>query len=454
VLRHAEGTLMALREIIKAAAAEQGCTLDDLTVMAQLHDPYRLDTPAHHRDSEWIVERIAIRDTAKGDPGGLHKFHLRGLHYSIVKAGDVIKPNGKVYENTYNDWDWLKTTLKGARWLGYVPFDRITDRRNPDPVIHRFRSESREPIALQSSSSVGGLQVYEPAVTYVSEPHANLFGFGAEQPYALAIFGEKSSLEEVLLPIAQRYDADLYLSSGDASDTHVHQIAKDAHEDGRPLVVFTFSDFDPQGYWMPACIARKLQAHKNMLYKELSFKVITVSVTKEQVSSLGVKSTPLKESECRKDRWRAEFGVDQTEIDALVEDHPEALEQIAIDAIKPYFDDTLADRVRTAEQAWKSEAEARLIATDPELAADAESEADDAASTFNEAMDEFKAEIDRINEELLDSYERVELPPIPPVPEPELNDDENESLVDFDDDWLEATKKLMVRKAYGNGGDE
>ena len=80
------------------------------------------------------------------------------------------------------------------------------------------------------------------------------------------IFGEKTSLEEVLLPVARAHEADLYLPSGEISDTLIHRIAKDAAEDGRPLVMITVSDCDPAGYQMPVSIGRKLQAFRDLLF--------------------------------------------------------------------------------------------------------------------------------------------------------------------------------------------
>ena len=61
----------------------------------------------------------------------------------------------------------------------------------------------------------------------------------------------KSSLEDELLPVAERYRVDLYLPTGNISDVFVHMIAKNADADGRPLVVLYFSDCDPTGYNMP-----------------------------------------------------------------------------------------------------------------------------------------------------------------------------------------------------------
>jgi hypothetical protein len=39
-----------LRGALEAVIAEEGCSLKDLTVLAAKNDPFRLDTPAQHRD--------------------------------------------------------------------------------------------------------------------------------------------------------------------------------------------------------------------------------------------------------------------------------------------------------------------------------------------------------------------------------------------------------------------
>jgi len=86
----------------------------------------------------------------------------------------------------------------------------------------------------------------------------SLVWFTRPQPYALTIFGEKSSLEDVLGPIARRFSADLYLGAGEISDTLLYRMAKDGVEDGRPIVVATICDFDPAGHQMPVSIGRAI----------------------------------------------------------------------------------------------------------------------------------------------------------------------------------------------------
>jgi hypothetical protein len=69
--------------------------------------------------------------------------------------------------------------------------------------------------------------------------------FDARQPYQVLLFGEKSSLKDVLAPIAERYGASLALPTGETSNTMVADIARYAAADGRPMVIFYFSDATP-----------------------------------------------------------------------------------------------------------------------------------------------------------------------------------------------------------------
>jgi hypothetical protein len=218
-----------------------------------------MDTPAGHRDGEWLKEQL---DRLYGPT---RRAHWRGLHYAIVADGRVRKPNGSIYINTDDDWSWLiDNAAKAARWLGYIPFDRITDNRNAAPIIHR-----KARVIPNAYLSIG-LDVYIPDADDI-EPSPIAAGFDVRQAYHFVIFGEKSSLEDIVLPIAQQHQADLYLPTGEISDTLIYQIAKDAAEDGRPMVIFTLSDGDPAGRQMPVSIGRKLQAFRDLFFSHLEF---------------------------------------------------------------------------------------------------------------------------------------------------------------------------------------
>jgi hypothetical protein len=390
------------------------------------------DTASGHRDGKWLAKQL---DRAIGKK---RRIHWRGLYYALVACGNVVKPNGDVYGNTDDDWTWLANVAgKSARWLGYVPFERILDARNAEPIIHR-----KARVMPEAFVSIG-LDVAIPDADEL-RPTPGAEGFEARQAFHFAIFGEKTSLEEVLLPIAQRKQADLYLPSGEISDTLLHRMVKDGAEDGRPMVVFTLSDCDPAGHQMPISIGRKRQALRDLLFPELRFEIVPVALTVEQVNELGLPSTPLKETEKRASRWREAFGVEQTEIDALATLRPDVLHEIVERAFDPYFDDTLEERVDQAEEEWIRRAEEALAEQiDPERVEALRAEA-------AERLSELASAIAEINERLrLTAADRFSLPRIE-VPEPDVNAHAlRQALVSFDDAWVEATRSLIERKTYG-----
>jgi hypothetical protein len=173
-----------LRQILETACQKQKASLTDLTVLSAAVDPYRLDTNAGHRDGAWLATQL------NKTCGPTTRIHWHGLHYAIVADGKIKKPNGEIYRNTEADWIWLSENAgKAARWLGYIPFERIIDNRNAEPIIHRkakVRPEARLSI---------GLDIDIPDAEDI-EPLPIAKGFIPRQAYQFAIFGEKSSLEK------------------------------------------------------------------------------------------------------------------------------------------------------------------------------------------------------------------------------------------------------------------
>lgn len=416
-----------LRQLLDQTAAAEGCPMKDLTVLSPQVDPFRLDTPANHRDGGWLAN--AVLELGLGD----RLIHLRGLHYAVL---GLFKPDGTQYVNTIDNWLWLsESAAKAARWLGYIDFDRIVDKRNDAPIVRIFERQYAWPYLNV------GIEVDIPDASDI-EPRVGLADFAGVQPYKLVMIGEKSSLDEVLAPIADRYQADLYLPTGNISDTLVHQIAKIGADDGRPMVVTYFADCDPSGWNMAIEVGRKLQAFKASLYPDLVFRQYRAALTPDQVPDLGLPSTPLKETEKRADRWTAAFGVEQTEIDALSTLRPDVLRQIARAAVDPFYDHTLSARVRRAQLAWEDEAQAAVDAdTDQEHLDQIRREATEKLATL-------RAEIEAINEAARIGADDFDLPPVPPVPEPVISGDQPMPLLDSAWSFADQCRRLIDSKAY------
>jgi hypothetical protein len=405
-----------LRKVLESACSEHGCGLSDMTVLSTQNDPYRLDTERHHRDGKWVARQIEKLFQPH------QRIHIRGIHYAIVVQGDVRKPDRRIYRNTDKDFEWLEGAVADARWLGYVSFERIADNRNGEPGIFRT-SVPIGPLFRQLSARVElGEVAFELGSIHIDEPSGRLYSFDRAQPYALAIFGEKSSLDEVLDPIARRYGADLYVGAGEISSTHLHQIAKDAASDGRPLAVITCADFDPSGRQMSISIGRKLQALRDVFFPNLRFEVVEAALTVERVRELGLPSTPLKATELRANRWREAFGQEQTEIDALATLRPNDLRRIVETAIEPYFDSTLAGRIQQARADWEAEAQ-RIIDehVDEDELEDIRANVDIIETEADERIEAIKTELEeRVaveNERLQALVAGIRLPRAPALPE-------------------------------------
>jgi hypothetical protein len=429
-----DGSNGSLRALLDQTRAHAKCSMEALTVLDKKVDPFRQDTPAGHRDGGWLASLVARLPADR-------TIHCRGLHYVAIGQ---IKPDGEKYQNAERDWNWLQNgPAKSARWLRYVPFDRITDERNSPPVIRRF-----EPPKPRPYITVGGVEVIVPDEI---APDVKLDDFRAVQPFKVAIFGEKTSLEPVLGPIADYYGADLFLPTGEASDTMIHELAKLGAEDGRRLVVFYLSDCDPAGWQMGVSVSRKLQAFKAGFYPDLDFELRPVALTPDQVREHDLPSEPMKDTESRADRWFEAFGVYQTEIDSIATLQPELLNEIVRDAIRPFFDTGLDRRVREARHEWEERARESLIdAIGPEqleqLRADAE-----------EKLASLEDEIAALNDGLqIDELYGVDLPEPPEIPEAQLNGRGGlpHPLIDSDWSFLDQTRRLIAHKRYEDGGDE
>jgi|SRR5271165_910212 len=419
----------SLRAILDDAVGGNGSTLADYTVLSPQNDPYRLDLPNNHRNGVWfaeVLERLVPDDDT---------VHLRGLHYRLVAAADVIRPdNGLPYINTEEAWLWLTgKAAKAGRWLGYVEFERIIDERNAPPELFVSQGNTATPPQLLPGAMVE-LPTPESVLPSFYSP-----GIYAKQPFRIILIGEKTSLREVLHPIAEMVGGELLLPTGEMSDTMIAGIARRA-SGLCPSVVLYFSDFDPSGYQMPVSVARKLQALRDLRYPDLNIQVHHVALTLEQVRHLQLPSTPLKVTELRGDRWRSVMQHEQTEIDALAALRPLELRQIALEAIKPFYDSTLQTRSIDASILWDREVTRRLEAQ-PDYQT-----AVDNISAARETLEEAAGALQAAQEDAQTAFRVIELPITVP-PEPVLEAEAPRPLFTTDEDFATASRRMIGHKA-------
>lgn len=418
---------------LRAALDSTGLLPRHASVLARQNDPFRVDTPAGHANGAWLAEAVS-------DLLGDRRIHLRGLHYLLL--GRPRPGQGAVYANDETSWSWLVTYAgKAARWLGYVPWGQVLDARNDAPEVREFT----RPAPQGYLAEAGAWEVELPPVADFL-PTVETDGFTGVQPYHLVMFGEKTSLHDDLRPVAAAYQADLYLPHGEISDTLLATMADSSVRDGRSMVVLCFSDCDPAGWQMPVSIARKLQAFAALDPAMPEFEVYRVALTPEQVRAEGLPDDPVKESEKRAAAWRAAMGTEATEIDSLAALRPGRLRQIAREAIAPFYDPGLSQRVRAAEQEWERQAQAVLEAHlgDGEL--------DRLRDEAEARLAAVRADLEELGEANAGLVSRDDLD-LPPAEVPEATVPGGHGLPLLDSRWpfAEQTQRLIESRAYLTG---
>ena len=120
-----------------------------------------------------------------------------------------------------------------------MPFEKIIDARNAEPIIRIAKTP--EP---SWSISVGSLIELPDADDL--EPEVLVGGFEASASnIASSSSARRPAWARCSSPLAESFDADLYLPSGEISDTLLATMAKTGAEDGREMVVLVIADCDP-----------------------------------------------------------------------------------------------------------------------------------------------------------------------------------------------------------------
>ncbi len=339
-------------ETLKLVAKERGCSVRAVLALAPQNDPFYAGTPTGRAQAEWFAEvwRRA---------GYLSGVHLRRMHYWCVSQTGLAQSNGKPYENTEEAWKNLCQASKQARYLGLVSIADIADHKNPAP--HLFTHYQREP---QARFEVNVPELSDPSVwingRWESDRFVSGFNRAMVQPYYLEVWVEKSTMDDVLLPVCEEYCANFVTGEGEMSITAVHELSQRLRQANKPARIFYVSDFDPAGQSMPRAVARKIEwmVHGSGLEVKLRPLVLTAA----QVCEYDLPRSPIKETERRGAKFEERHGAGAVELDALEALHPGELARILSDALGKFWDEDAAEEAREKEAALRLAIERRVKA--------------------------------------------------------------------------------------------
>lgn len=322
---------------IKELARQVGCRTTDLLVLSQQNDPFYAGVASRRERGEWFAEQW--------DRFGFqHGAHLRRIHYVLVSQPDPIRwPDGDPYENTQNNWARLINASLAARYLHLIPDDVLVDRRNPSPLIHAAFSGNRAPEVICEDAE---LDLNMPSELPV--PELYLINFERDQNFLVEVWAEKSTMNDILVPLCHRLGLNLITGVGEMSETATRRAVERAIDADKPMRILYVSDFDPAGRSMPVAVARKIEHRLYDADISADIALDPIVLTPEQCEEYELPRTPIKETERRAAKFEEAFGAGATELDALEALHPGILAQVVSAEACRYIDTTLPGRVSAA----------------------------------------------------------------------------------------------------------
>jgi len=430
-------------DVIKALAKEQHVPITDLIALAPANDPFYTGTPRDLEMGRWFADLWQEFGYAQG-------VHIRRMHYQLVSQNPPVRlPNGKPYENTMECWGELNFAAKAARYLEYVDPGAFVDRRNEDPINHLNTWRVRNAEAYTSYVDES------PEVELPELPGVPRYSYSAETPqrYHIEVWCEKSTMNDILLPIVERYEAVLMYGKGELSITMALDAIRRFEQTGRPVRIFYVSDFDPAGASMPVAMSRKLDYFVRTLDLDLDIKLYPVVLTYAQVKQYNrLLPTPIKETERRKDKFEAKYGQGAVELDALEALYPGELARILNREMARYYDSSLRSRMDQAE----SEIRARLNSAQQEVYGRYISEIQEINSEWQAISEEIKARLASHVERRASLWQEIqsELDENRPdvteddLPEAREADERPGALYDSERDYIDQNNVYQAHKAH------
>ena len=428
---------------IKQIAKDAGISIKDLCALAPKNDPFYCGSKGQTAKGTWFAQFWKDFNYTEG-------VHLRRVHYQLVSQQPApMRPDGKPYENTLASWAYLLEAGKAARYLGLVQVTAFVDRRNPDPILHTAYRQNEEP-----GWRVNRWRTFDfDLPRWPGLPEIDTQGYNADQPYHLEIWVEKTTMNDVLLPLCRRYDINLITGAGELSITAANNALQRIQNANVPAVIFYIADFDPAGYGMPVSIARKMEYLRQSFYDLPTITLHPIALTADQVRYFDLPRTPIKATELRKAKFEQVFGSGAVELDAIEALYPGRLATITEKEILRYYDPDLNLAHQHALEAFTTALEwekALCMIPYANDIARIQEDFEDAVNDFEDTISPIATELPEIIAKIEDSLTYIDIDLFAhPQPEPEPADEYTDPLYDSDRHYL---TQLEAYQHYRQGG--
>lgn len=240
---------------------------------------------------------------------------VRQCFYRLVSNGTL--------ENNRAEYVKVSRILTKARKLEEIPFEWIVDRSRP----------SYSPSVYDDLAQ--GLRILRK---YYRRD------YWQDQPYHPEIWCEKDAVVGSIESVTDERGVAIHVCRGFTSTTRAHDIAdRFTCCSNKPITVFYLGDHDPSGREIEKDITSRV---KN--YTDAAFEIRRLAIHQSDIQEYHLPPLRVKDSDSRSRQFKAEYGEDCVELDALP---PDVLRQRIADAIDDLIDWEAWERAIVIESA-------------------------------------------------------------------------------------------------------
>ena len=192
----------------------------DLIALGHANDPFYIGGAMPERLGAWFAALYRRLDLGNG-------VHLRRIHYRCLDLAGFTKVDGMPYRNSKTDWATLELASKYARVLRLVPAHEFEDRRNPEAITPEWIQRldvGVSPHVIQAqvhSFSMPTIWLGDLDLPAIEKPSAmGYYGNDfADRPVYCEIWVEKTTVNDILLPVCEELGVALVPAAGMQSVT-------------------------------------------------------------------------------------------------------------------------------------------------------------------------------------------------------------------------------------------
>lgn len=216
---------------------------------------------------------------------------LRQLYYQMVSRN--------VFPNNERSYDNLGALVSDARLAGLIDWDAIEDR----------------------TRHLRGLSHWnDPAEVVQSAAHSFHYDLWEDQPRRVEVWIEKDALVGVIQKVCNKWDVPFFSCRGYTSQSEMwgaaQRIVQRWESDNQPTTIIHLGDHDPSGIDMTRDIDGRLEMFVRGHGAEVP-DIKRIALNMSQIKKYNPPPNPAKATDCRYEGYRAEYGENCWELDAL-----------------------------------------------------------------------------------------------------------------------------------------